>query len=233
MNEKIYIADDDEDILLLVERFLESEGYNVTGFLTGDRLFDAFIEEPCNLVILDIMMPGTDGLTICNKLRKKSNVPIILLTAKDTDSDYITGITLGSDDYLIKPFSPTILNMKVKALLRRVKMASNISEKNKNIIVGKLFYDEKKHCIFYDSMEIILTEIELKCLIFLMKHFDEAVSRGTLLNKVWGYNKEVESRVTDETIRKLRKKLEITEYKIKNKWGFGYQLTMEKNNEKA
>lgn len=105
MSDLIYIADDEEDIRNLVKMFLENEGYTVRSFENGDCLFEAFNEEEADLVILDIMMPGTDGLVICNQLRSKSDVPIIMLTAKDSDADYVAGITLGSDDYLIKPLS--------------------------------------------------------------------------------------------------------------------------------
>ncbi len=109
MSDLIYIADDEEDIRNLVKMFLENEGYTVKSFENGDCLFEAFNEKEADLVILDIMMPGTDGLVICNQLRSKSDVPIIMLTAKDSDADYVAGITLGSDNYLIKPFHPIII----------------------------------------------------------------------------------------------------------------------------
>ncbi len=129
MGYSIYIAEDDKKIRELIHRFLESDGYAVISFENGDELLTAFRKNPADLVILDIMMPGTDGLEICSRLREFTDVPIILLTAKDSELDYVSGITQGSDDYLTKPFRPTILLMRVKALLRRVEMSKNkISE---------------------------------------------------------------------------------------------------------
>ena len=120
MEHSIYLADDEKSIRELLHSFLASDGYTVRSFESGDALLEAFRQEPAELVILDIMMPGTDGLTVCRELRAVSDIPIILLTAKDSELDYVMGISQGSDDYLTKPFRPTILLMKVKALLRRV-----------------------------------------------------------------------------------------------------------------
>lgn len=232
MSKLIYIADDEKDILNLVQMFLESEGYVVEKFDTGDDLYDKFIEKPCDLIVLDIMMPGTDGLTICNKIRKLSTVPIILLTAKDTDSDYIAGITLGSDDYLTKPFRPTMLIMRIKSLLRRVEMSNDIekNEENKDLKCGDLTYSIKKHAILKGDKEIKFTSMELACMSYLMEYFEEVVSRESLLENVWGYDKAVETRVTDETIRRIRKKIASAKsnVSIKNKWGYGYVLVEEK-----
>ena len=122
MGHSIYLADDEKSIRELLHSFLASDGYTVRSFESGDALLEAFRQEPAELVILDIMMPGTDGLTVCRELRAVSDIPIILLTAKDSELDYVMGISQGSDDYLTKPFRPTILLMKVKALLRRVEM---------------------------------------------------------------------------------------------------------------
>ena len=122
MGHSIYLADDEKSIRELLHSFLASDGYTVRSFESGDALLEAFCQEPAELVILDIMMPGTDGLTVCRELRSVSDIPIILLTAKDSELDYVMGISQGSDDYLTKPFRPTILLMKVQALLRRVEM---------------------------------------------------------------------------------------------------------------
>lgn len=122
MGASIYIADDEKNIRDLITKFLECDGYSVTAFETGDELMEEFLKKPCELVILDIMMPGTDGLTICRQLRTITDVPIIMLTAKDSEYDYVRGITLGGDDYLTKPFRLTTLLMRVKSLLRRMDM---------------------------------------------------------------------------------------------------------------
>ena len=120
MTKKIYIADDETNIRLGIKTFLESAGYEVHDFETGDALLTAFIENPADLVVLDVMMPGSNGFVICKALRKISHVPIIMLTARDSDLDYATGLDLGSDDYLIKPFSPMALTMRIKAIFRRI-----------------------------------------------------------------------------------------------------------------
>ncbi len=222
--EKIYIADDDKDILRLLELFLKNEAYEVKTFTTGDALYEQFVKESCDLVILDIMMPGSDGLSICENLRKISAVPIILLTAKDTDADYITGISLGSDDYLVKPFNPTVLSMRVKSLLRRVNMMQD--KKDDNLEYVDLKYSAKEHAIYVDTTELNLTKTEFACLKYMLEHFGEAISREELLENVWGYNNIVETRVTDETVRKIRKKLKTlnSKAKIRSKWGYGYIL---------
>jgi len=117
---KIYLADDETSIRLAIKTFLENAGYTVEDFESGDALLAAFAESPADLVILDVMMPGSNGFVVCKELRKQSHVPIIMLTARDSDLDYATGLDLGSDDYLVKPFSPMALTMRVKALFRRM-----------------------------------------------------------------------------------------------------------------
>ena len=132
MNEprKIYIADDEANIRLGVRTFLENAGYKVEDFENGDLLLKEFLENPADLVILDVMMPGSNGFVICKELRKKSRVPIIILTARDSDLDYATGLDLGSDDYLTKPFSPMALVMRVKAIFRRMEYDRQTYEEN-------------------------------------------------------------------------------------------------------
>ncbi len=221
---KIYIADDDKDILRLLNIFLTNENHEVSTFGTGDDLYEAFLDEPSDLVILDIMMPGSDGLTICKNLRAISTVPIILLTAKDTDADYIEGISLGSDDYLVKPFNPVRLGMKVKSLLRRAELSSE--KKDDNIQCGDLLYNKKEHLMYVNDVELPLSKTEFSCLEYMMRHYEEAISREKLLEDVWGYDSSVETRVTDETIRRIRKKLDKADSRlvIRNKWGYGYIL---------
>ena len=136
MGHSIYLADDEKSIRELLHSFLASDGYTVRSFESGDALLEAFRQEPAELVILDIMMPGTDGLTVCRELRAVSDIPIILLTAKDSELDYVMGISQGSDDYLTKPFRPTILLMKVKALLRRSVLGGERQQQ-----CGSLIYD--------------------------------------------------------------------------------------------
>jgi len=116
----IYIADDETNIRAAIKTFLENAGFSVADFETGDLLLAAFNEQPADLVVLDVMMPGSNGFVVCKALRRISTVPIIMLTARDSDLDYATGLDIGSDDYLIKPFSPMALVMRIKAIFRRI-----------------------------------------------------------------------------------------------------------------
>ena len=182
MGHSIYLADDEKSIRELLHSFLASDGYTVRSFESGDALLEAFRQEPAELVILDIMMPGTDGLTVCRELRSVSDIPIILLTAKDSELDYVMGISQGSDDYLTKPFRPTILLMKVRALLRRVEMdrgktAAAVDE----LRYGDLRYSATENAVFCGSTIVALTQTELRLLSYMMKQPEKAYSREELL----------------------------------------------------
>lgn len=230
MSHSIYIADDERNIRDLIKSFLESDGYEVSAFETGDELKVAFDEKPADLVILDIMMPGTDGLTVCKQLREESGVPIIILTAKDSEYDYVHGITIGSDDYLTKPFRPTALLMRVRSLLRRMDMneksdhSSKASEEDTSI--GDLTFSSSRNEILCSGKPIKLTRTELKMLSYMMKNPDKAYSRDELLEAIWGFDTKVETRVTDETLRRIRKQLSACEsnVSVKTMWGFGYRI---------
>ncbi len=223
MNKLMYIADDDESIRNLIEMFLKSEGYCVVSFSNGDDLYHEFLKKEADLIILDIMMPGNDGFTICNMIRAISSVPIILLTAKDSDIDQITGLTLGSDDYITKPFKPTLLTARVKALIRRSEM---IKPKQNDIIFGDLCFSASHYAIFCKDIELSFTQLELSCLSYMLSKGTGSVSRDELLRDVWGYEIAIETRAVDETIRRIRKKLSLAKSNviIVNKWGYGYTL---------
>lgn len=230
MGHSIYIADDEENIRDLIKSFLESDGYTVSAFATGDELAEAFEKEPADLVILDIMMPGTDGLTLCKQLREKSSVPIIILTAKDSEYDYVHGITIGSDDYLTKPFRPTTLLMRVRSLLRRMDMNEKADQPSRgserDVKVGDLTFSVVRNEILCGSRPIKLTRTELKMLSYMMQNHQKAYSRDELLNAIWGYDTKVETRVTDETLRRIRKQLSLcgSNVSVRTMWGFGYRI---------
>ncbi len=226
MEHSIYLADDEKSIRELLHSFLASDGYTVRSFESGDALLEAFRQEPAELVILDIMMPGTDGLTVCRELRAVSDIPIILLTAKDSELDYVMGISQGSDDYLTKPFRPTILLMKVKALLRRVEMDRGKTAAEDELHYGDIRYSATENVIFYGAAPVSLTQTELRLLSYMMKQPEKAYSREELLSAVWGFDSEVETRVTDETLRRIRKKLlqAGSTVSVSTIWGFGYKL---------
>jgi DNA-binding response OmpR family regulator len=176
--------------------------------------------------VLDIMMPGTDGLTICKNLRAESDVPIIILTAKDSEMDYMHGLAIGADDYIMKPFSPSMLVMRVKALLRRVDMGRAATPSLQSLSYGDIELSEAMHETHAAGKPIELTMTEFALLRCLLEGDGAAVSRDTLLSKVWGFDAEVETRVTDETVRRVRRKLRDagSTTQIKAVWGYGYKL---------
>ncbi len=226
MSKLIYIADDENNIRKLVKTFLENDGHIVKDFENGDLLLEEFNNKECDLVILDIMMPGCDGFEICTKIREKSTVPIIMLTARDSDIDYITGITLGSDDYFTKPFSPMALVMRVKAMFRRIDFEKVQNNKNESSILKfgdiNINTDTKTVCHFNNNID--LTPNEYNLLTYLFENKDRAISREELLNKVWGYDSEIETRAADDTVKRLRKKISQTNIIIETVWGFGFRL---------
>ena len=233
MEKLIYIADDDKNIRELLQTFLESDGYEVRSFSTGDELLAEFSRYPSDLVILDVMIPGKDGLTCCKELRSISNIPIIILTAKDTELDYIQGMTIGSDDYITKPFRPTILLMKIKALLRRIEMDDKGS--TERLIYGDLCYEPLKRILYCKKKQLELTKLEQQVITYMMNMPEKVYSREEFLEKVWGYNEAVESRVVDEMLRRVRKKLVSAKsiVTVSTVWGHGYQLkVMETYDEK-
>lgn len=227
----IYVADDELNIRNLIKSFLDKEAdYIVEIFKNGDLLYEAYTQKPADLVILDIMMPGSDGFVICSKLRQISTVPVIMLTARDGESDYITGITLGSDDYFTKPFSPLMLMMRVKAIFRRIEMEKKSQEMQvPSLTFGDLTLLPEQKTARIHNADLNLTLTEINFLALLMENSRRAVSRAELLNKVWGYNSIVETRVTDDTVKRLRKKLieANSNVRIETVWGFGFKLSRE------
>lgn len=225
MKNLIYAADDEQDILDVLREFLLNAGFEVQTFDTGDKLFEAFRNKPCDLAVLDIMMPGTDGLTICKKLREISTVPIVILTAKESETDQIRGFMLGGDDYLVKPFSPSLLVVKIKALLRRASMINAV--RSADVVFADLELSRAEHDIVCSGNSLELTVTEFSLMECLMEQPGTAIARDILLDKVWGINSEdIETRVTDETVRRIRKKLTKagSRVKISAIWGYGYKL---------
>ena len=221
----IYIADDDESIRQVIKTFLVNDGYETEDFPTGDALYERFEESPCDLVILDVMMPGSDGFAILTKLRKVSTVPVIMLTARDSENDLAMGLGLGSDDYITKPFSAMALLMRVRAIFRRIEFESaKFRPVQSRTGFGRLSLDEASRAVLLDSEPLPLTPTEYGVLRDLMLHAGEAVSREDLLNRIWGFDSYVETRATDDTVRRLRQKLEGSGVKIAAVWGYGFRL---------
>ena len=230
MKASIYIADDEKNIRDVITKFLESDGYSVSAFENGDQLMQAFLKKPAQLVILDIMMPGTDGLTICKQLREITNVPIIMLSAKDTEFDYVQGITIGGDDYLTKPFRPTTLLMRVRSLLRRMDMNNPkaTEDKPQSLTVGNLEFNAPANTVYCNGKAIGFSQTELKMLTYMLKNTEKAYSKEELLEKIWGFETQVETRVTDETLRRIRRKLSLagSNISVETIWGYGYKINV-------
>lgn len=230
MKASIYIADDEKNIRDVITKFLESDGYSVSAFENGDLLMQAFLKKPAQLVILDIMMPGTNGLTICKQLREITNVPIIMLSAKDTEFDYVQGITIGGDDYLTKPFRPTTLLMRVRSLLRRMDMNNPqaTEDKPQSLTVGNLEFNAPANTVYCNGKAIGFSQTELKMLTYMLKNTEKAYSKEELLEKIWGFETQVETRVTDETLRRIRRKLSLagSNVSVETIWGYGYKINV-------
>ena len=223
----IYLVEDDDSIRKLVSYALSREGFEVTDFSSPRPFYTELTHRIPQLVLLDIMLPGEDGLSILKKLRSNpqtENVPIIMLTAKSSEYDKVTGLDLGADDYIAKPFGMTELISRVRAVLRRYEKTKPQAEKVYTL--GKLYVNPAKHIIKIEDTPIELSYKEYSLLMALLEAGGNVVERDRLLAKVWGefYN---ESRTLDVHIRKLRIKLEAAGDIIKTVKGIGYKIGSE------
>lgn len=223
----IYIADDEVKIQELIKMFLVKEGYEAEVFSNGEDLLDAFKVKPADMLLLDIMMPKLDGFAVCTEIRKESNVPIIIISAKDGEGDKIAGLMLGSDDYMTKPFSPVELVLRVKAIFKRMEFEKVPSNNPDSICIGDVtVYPESRYAMSR-GQDLKLTPMEFNLFLYLIRKVNKGVSREELLNKVWGFDSEVDTRATDDMIKRIRKKLEGVEasIKIETLWGFGFKIS--------
>lgn len=223
---KIYVADDEKSIRDIINGFLKNSGYEVCCFENGDNLLFEFEKNPADMVILDVMMPGTDGVTICSKIREISNIPIIIVSARDSELDRINGITMGADDYMVKPFAPMELVARVNGIFRR--MAFSEPTKKKNILkYGNITIDiSMKNCVVGDE-KFDVTPTEFAFLAYMFEHSGEAVSRDDLLRNVWKFEYDVDTKACDDVLKRLRKKLIKTNVRVVSVWGFGFKLETE------
>lgn len=229
MAKKIFVADDEQSIRDIISRFLTKEGYEVKTFSTGDSLLDAFKKEVPDLVILDIIMPGTDGFLVSSKLRKISKVPIIIVSARDSEIDRVTGFSLGSDDYLTKPFSPSELVVRVKSCLRRIEMDTGTFGEKHVYEYSNITLDTSTREAYAGDNKIELTPTEYSLMIYFIKNKEKPISREELLENVWKYDFGIDTRATDDVIKRLRKKLISAgcKAKIESVWGFGFKFQEE------
>lgn len=227
MNKKlIYIADDEVNICNIIKSFLIKDGFDVETFNDGHSILEAFNKKPSDMLVIDIMMPEMDGFSLCAAIRQKSSVPIIIVSAKDTEPDKIAGLTLGSDDYLTKPFSPMELIARVKSIFRRIDLDKSRSENNEMLKISDIMININTKQAEYDGNSIGLTGMEFNLLYYLSINKNRAISRNELLDKVWGFESEVETRATDDMIKRIRKKLSDvgSHLKIDTVWGFGFKI---------
>lgn len=223
MKSLIYVCEDESVILDTILSFLVANDYDVRGFTSAFDCLQAFKERTCDCLITDVNMPTMNGFELVQQVRQFSNVPVIMLTARDADMDYALGIHLGADDYITKPFSTLNLVMRVKALLRRVQLDLN-QQNQERVTFHSLYMDPKTRMATAHGKSLELTPMEYGVLLYLARHQDEAISREVLLQKVWGYETLVETRACDDTIRRLRKKLIGSGIGIDTVWGYGFRI---------
>lgn len=218
---KIMVVDDDKNILELVSIYLEKEGFEVIKETDGETALKDFESKLPNLVILDLMLPGTDGMSFCREARKISNVPIIMLTAKGETQDKVAGLETGADDYIVKPFEPKELIARVKAVLRRYE--PKVSEEV--VSYPGLEVNKTQYRLVVDGVEVKVAPKELELLYFLATHPNQVFTREQLLDIVWGYEFYGDSRTVDVHVKRLREKVPDTKYyELKTVWGVGYKF---------
>lgn len=207
---KILVVDDEKPISDIISFNLENEGYAIEKAYDGEQALEVFEKSQPDLVILDLMLPKMDGLEVCREIRKQSAVPVIMLTAKDSEIDKVLGLELGADDYVTKPFSNRELIARVKANLRRnlVKEPEPQEVNNNEIVVGDLVIHQDAYIISKHGEEIELTHREFELLHYLARHIGQVMTREHLLETVWDYDYFGDVRTVDVTIRRLREKIE-------------------------
>ncbi len=211
MDKKILVVDDEKPIADILQFNLKKEGFDVHCAYDGNDAIKLVEELQPDLILLDIMLPQQDGMEVCREVRKKYDMPIIMLTAKDSEIDKVLGLELGADDYVTKPFSTRELIARVKANLRRQKHAANQQEDNEEtneITIGNLVIHPDSYMVSKRGDTIELTHREFELLFYLAKHIGQVMTREHLLQTVWGYDYYGDVRTVDVTVRRLREKIE-------------------------
>ena len=220
----VYILEDDDNIRKLINYSLKSQGFEVQDFALPTAFWSALQTKNPDLLLLDIMLPEEDGISILKKLRsnpKTSTIPVIMLTAKDSEYDIVTGLDSGADDYVTKPFGMMALVSRIKAVLRRYEK----SDSHKELLeAGGIKIDENQHTVFAGNQQLFLTVKEFDLLVLLIKNRGNVLTREQLLESVWGLSSEIESRTVDVHIRTLRTKLGEYEKNIETIRGVGYKF---------
>ncbi len=224
MKQTVFVVDDDPNIARLLRLYLDQEGFEVKTFLRGDEALAAFRQAEPALMLLDIMLPGVDGWEVCREVRKKSRLPIIMLSAKEETFDKVKSLELGADDYVTKPFDPKELLARVKAVLRR--SAAGVEQEDALRFPG-LSLSLVSYQAVYDGRVVPMPPKELELLYFLASHQNQVFTREQLLEKVWGFDYFGDSRTVDVHIKRLREKLTDSErfgWLIATVWSVGYKF---------
>lgn len=224
--EKIMVADDDRNICELLRLYLEKEQYSVVTANDGNEAIAKFQSESPALILLDIMMPGLDGWQVCREIRKKSNVPIIMITAKGETFDKVLGLELGADDYVVKPFDAKEIVARIKAVLRRVNGQPQSDSDVREVSYDKLVVNMTKYELKVDGRVVDTPPKELELLFHLASNPNRVYTRDQLLDEVWGFEYYGDSRTVDVHIKRLREKLEgvSDRWTLKTVWGVGYKF---------
>ena len=223
-SDTILVVDDEQRIIDLARMYLEQDGFQVRSVTNGASARRMILQDKPSLVVLDLMLPGMDGLEVCRRVREKSDVPIIMLTARSDDIDKIVGLELGADDYLTKPFNPRELVARIRAILRRADRSSASDEPAPVIEIGNLRIDPQRRRVDVGERVVELRMKEFDLLQRLAQNKGVVFSRDRLLNVVWGYDFVGETRTVDVHIAHLRHKLRGMTPKIETVWGVGYKL---------
>jgi DNA-binding response OmpR family regulator len=219
----ILIVEDNEELANLIETFLQRDGYHAVTATSGEAALQYLEEHAVELVLLDIMLPGIDGFAVCTQIRKKDNIPILIMSAKVDKEDKMNGFLLGADDYMEKPVDVDILSAKIAALLRRSQLAK---EKNARLESGSISIDMDAKQVFYQKHELNLTVKEYELLLLLAKNAGKTLNKDYLFNQIWGADSFSENQTLTVHIKMLRDKIEDNPkqpLRIKTVWGVGYR----------
>lgn len=224
---RILIVEDDADIAAIERDYLELGGYAVTIAPDGTTGLDAALHQPFDLLILDVMLPGMDGFTICKQVRAEKDIPILMVTARGEDVDKIRGLGFGADDYIEKPFSPSVLVARVKAHLAQYARLKPAADVPQTITVGPLTADPATRRVTKNGVEVLLKNREYELLLFLMRHPEQVFSREDLYEMIWGLESMGDNITVAVHINRLREKLEADPANpqlLQTVWGVGYRL---------
>lgn len=232
---KILIVDDEDRIRRLLKMYMEKEGYVIEEAEDGETALQLALDHEYDLILLDLMLPGMDGLEVCEQLRKQKATPVIMLTAKGEETNRVQGFEVGADDYVVKPFSPREVIYRVKAVLRRSSVTAYLSGDaviSNNIVFSELFIEHDAHRVSAGGQEVSLTPKEYELLHYLAVSPDKVFSREDLLKDVWNYDFFGDLRTVDTHVKRLREKLNKVSPEAANMittvWGVGYKLEVPK-----